>query len=41
MWHDHPDLYMNNLEEVLNTPEDSDIGDFIEVGLRYPDNIKE
>ena len=41
MWHGHPDLYMNWLEEILNTPDDSDIGYFIEVGLRYPDNIKE
>ena len=26
MWHCHPDLYMNKLEEILNTPDDSDIG---------------
>ena len=26
MWHGHPDLYMNWLEEILNTPDDSDIG---------------
>ena len=25
-WHGHPDLYMNNLEEILNTPEDSVVG---------------
>ena len=41
MWHGHPDLYMNKLEEFLNTPDDSDIGYFIEVDLKYPDNIKE
>ena len=41
MWHGDPDLYMNWLEEMLNTPDDSDIGYFIEVDLRYPDNIKE
>ena len=41
MWHGHPDLYMNWLEEILNTPDDSDIGFFKEVDLRYPDNIKE
>ena len=41
MWHGHPDLYMNELEEILNTPEDSDIGCSIEVDLRYPYNIKE
>ena len=41
MWHGHPDLYINWLEEVLNTPDDSDIGYFLEVDLRYPDHIKE
>ena len=40
MWHGHPDLYMNKLEENLNTPDDSDIDYFIEVDLKYPDNIK-
>ena len=29
------------LEDILNTPDDSDIGYFIEVDLKYPDNIKE
>ena len=41
MWHGHPDLYMNKLQEILNTPDDIDIGYFIEVDLKYPDNIKE
>ena len=41
MWHDHPDLYKNWLEEILNTPDDSEIGYFLEVDLKYPDNIKE
>ena len=27
------------LEDILNTPDDSDIGYFIEVDLKYPDNI--
>ena len=33
----------NNVEliVILNTPDDSDIGYFIEADLRYPDNIKE
>ena len=22
MWHGHPDLYINKLEEILNTPND-------------------
>ena len=29
------------LEDILNTPHDSDIGYLIEVDLKYPDNIKE
>ena len=35
------DLYMNKLEEILNTLDDSGIGYFIEIDLNYPDNIKE
>ena len=30
-----------NLEDILNTPDDSDIGYFVEVDLKYPDNIKQ
>ena len=41
LWHGHLDLYMNKLEENLYTPDDSDIGYFVEVDLRYSDNIKE
>ena len=41
MWHGHPHLFMNKLKEILNTLDDSDIGYFVEVRLRYPDNIKE
>ena len=41
MWHGHPDLYVNKLEEILNTPDDLDIGYFVEVDLRYPNHIKE
>ena len=41
MWHGHPDLYMNWLEKKLNTSDDSDIGYFLEVDLKYLDNIKE
>ena len=26
MWHGHPDLYMNKLEEFLKTPDDNDVG---------------
>ena len=38
MWHGYPDLYMNKLEELLNTPGDSDNGYFVEIELNYPDN---
>ena len=41
MWHGHPDKYWNWLEEILNTPDGSEIGYFLEVDLKYPDNIKE
>ena len=41
MWQGHPDLFMNKLEEVLNTPDESDIVYFVEVDLRYPENAKE
>ena len=41
MWHGHPDPCMNWLEELLNTPDDSDIGYFVEVDLKYSDKIKE
>ena len=30
-----------NLEDIINTPDDSDIGYFVEVDLKYPDNIKQ
>ena len=41
MWHGHPDLYVDKLEEILNTPDDSVIGYFVEVDLKYPDEIKQ
>ena len=41
MWHGNPDLYMNKLEEVLNAPDDSHFGYFIQVNLKYPDDTKE
>ena len=41
MWHGHPDLYKNKLEEISKTPDDSDIRYVIKVDLKYPDNIKE
>ena len=31
MWNGHPDLYMNKLQDILITPDDSDTGYFIEV----------
>ena len=41
MWHGDPDKYWNWLDVILNTPDDNEIGYFIEVDLKYPDNIKE
>ena len=41
MWKGHSDCFMNKLKESLYTPDDSGIGYFIEVDLKYPDNIKE
>ena len=41
MWHGHPDKYWKWLDEILNTPDDADIGYFLEVDLKYPDDIKE
>ena len=40
----YDEIKFNNdveLEDILNTPDDSDIGYLIEVDLKYPDNIKE
>ena len=41
MWHGHPDKYWKWLDEILNTPDDSEIGYFLEVDLKYPDDIKQ
>ena len=41
IWHGHPDKYCNWLEEILNTPDNSEIGYFLEVDLKYPDDIKQ
>ena len=41
MLHGHPDLYMSKLEEIINTPDDSDFGFFVEIDLKYRDNRKE
>ena len=41
MWHGHPDKYWNWLNEISNTPDDSEIGYFLEVDLKSPDNIKQ
>ena len=41
IWHGHPDKYWNWLEEIINTPDDSEIGYFLEVDLKYPDNLKQ
>ena len=41
MWHGDPDNYSNWLDEILETPDDADIGYFVEVDLKNPDDIKE
>ena len=41
MWHGHPDKYWTWLDIILNTPNDSEIGYFLEFDLKYPDDIKE
>ena len=41
MWHGDPDKSWNWLDEILNTPDDKEIGYFLEVDLKYPDDIKQ
>ena len=41
MWHGDPDKYWNWLDEFLKTPDDADIGYFLEIDLKYTDDIKE
>ena len=41
MWHGDPDKYWNWLDEILNTSDETEIGYFLEVDLKYPNNIKE
>ena len=41
MWHGHPDLYMKQIEENIITPNDSDIGYFNEVDIKYPVKMKQ
>ena len=37
MWYGYPDLYMNKLEEILNTPDDSEIGFSVDVDFKNLD----
>ena len=41
MLHGHPDLYMNWLEDILNTSDDNENVYFLEVDVKYLDKIKE
>ena len=34
-WPGHLDFYMNKFKKILNTPDDSDVGNFLDVDLRY------
>ena len=40
MWKRHLECYMNELDDILNTAGNSDIGCFIEVDLNYPEETK-
>ena len=40
MWHGYPDLYKTKVERILKTSDDSDIGYFLEVDLKYLDKIR-
>ena len=40
MWYGHSDLYRNKLEEIINTPDQSDIDYFVEFDLKSPDEKK-
>ena len=41
LWHGDPDKYWYWLDEILNTPDDADIGYLLEVDFIYPDYINE
>ena len=41
MWHGDPNKYWRWLDLILNTPDDNEIGYFLEVDLKYPDDIKQ
>ena len=40
MYKGHHACYMDKIEDVLKTPDDSDIGFLLEVDLNYPDGKK-
>ena len=41
MWHGHPNKYWRWLDIILNTPDDNEIGYFLEFDLKCPDDIKQ
>ena len=41
MWHGDPNKYWRWLDIILNTPDDADFCYFLEVDLKYPDDIKQ
>ena len=41
IWPGDPNKHWRWLDIILNTPDDYEIGYFLEVDLKYPDNIKE
>ena len=41
MWKNHPSCHLDKIEDIFNTPKETDIGYFFEVDLKYPEEIKE
>ena len=39
MWQGHLDCYSDKLEDITKSPDDSDVGYFVEVDSKYP-NVK-
>ena len=40
MWKGHPACYVDKLEDLINTSEDSDLGNFVEADKNHSDKKK-